>query len=81
MLTLSAWRLTLYLGDFVTISSLTGECAAEKIKNFCSSRLWTCLHHMVIRSQNKITDFLMILAWASPFKEISHEGDENTVLD
>ena len=28
-----------------------------------------CLHHMVIiRNQNKITDFLMILAWASPFK-------------
>ena len=49
-------------GNFVSISSLTGECAAEKFKN------WTCLHHMVIlRSQNKITDFLMILAWASPF--------------
>ena len=46
--------------------SLTGEYAAEKIKNFCSSSLWTCLHHMVIlKSQNKITDFLMILAWAS----------------
>ena len=29
----------------------------------------TCLHHMVIlKSQNKITDFFMILAWASPFK-------------
>ena len=29
----------------------------------CSSSLWTCLHHMVIiKSQNKITDFLMILA-------------------
>ena len=29
----------------------------------CSSSLWTCLHHMVIlRSQNKITDFFMILA-------------------
>ena len=56
-------------GCFVSISSLTGECAAEKNKNFCSSSLWTCLHHMVIlRSQNKITDFIMILAWASPFK-------------
>ena len=55
-------------GNFVSISSLTGECAAEKFKNFCSSSLWTCLHHMVIlKSQNKITDFLMILAWASPF--------------
>ena len=28
-------------------------------------------HHMVIlRSQNKITDFFMISAWASPFKHI-----------
>ena len=53
------------------MSSLTGECAAQKLKNLCSSSLWTCLHHMVIlRSQNKITDFLMILAWASPFKHI-----------
>ena len=50
------------------ISSLTGECAAGKFKNLCSSSLWTCLHHMVIlKSQNKITDFFMILAWASPF--------------
>ena len=38
-------------------------------KNFCSSSLCTCLHDMVIyRSQNKINYFLMILAWASPFK-------------
>ena len=30
------------------------------------------LHHMVIlRSQNKITDFLMTLAWASPFKDVN----------
>ena len=41
------------------------------IKN-CSSSLCTCLHHMVIlRTRNKITDFLMILAWASPFKRSS----------
>ena len=39
------------------------------IKN-CSSSLCTCLHHMVIlRTRNKITDFLIILAWASPFKK------------
>ena len=45
-------------GNFVSISSLTGKCAAQKLKNFCSSSLWTCLHHMVIlRSQSKITDF------------------------
>ena len=37
-------------------------------KNFCSSILWTCLHYMVILiSQNRIIDFFMILAWASPF--------------
>ena len=51
-------------GNIVFISSLTGQCAAQKIKHFCSSSLWTCLHPMVIlRSQNKITDFLMTLAW------------------
>ena len=37
-------------------------------------RLWTSLHHMVIlRSQNKITDFFMILAWACPSKLIEIE--------
>ena len=38
-------------------------------KNFCSYWLWIyMLHYMVIlRSQNKITDFLMILAWLSRF--------------
>ena len=37
-------------------------------KNFCSFSLWTCLHHMVILSQNKITDFFfMMLTWVSPF--------------
>ena len=42
---------------------------STKIKNFSSSSLCTCLHHMVIlKTRNKITDFLMILAWASPFK-------------
>ena len=66
--TVSIWNIR----NFVSISSLTGECAAEKLKNFCSSSLWTCLHHMVIlRSQNKITDFFMILAWASPFNPLS----------
>ena len=36
---------------------------AQKFKNFCSSSLWTCLHHMgILRSQNKITDFFVILA-------------------
>ena len=46
-------------GNFVSISSLTGKCTAHKLKNFCSSILWTCLHYMVILiGQNRITDFL-----------------------
>ena len=41
---------------------------STKIIKICSSSLCTCLHHMVIlRTRNKITDFLMILAWASSF--------------
>ena len=50
--------------------TLKGLTQAKIIKkNFCSSSLWSCLHHMVLLgSQNKITDFLMILVWASPFK-------------
>ena len=41
---------------------------STKIIKICSSSLWTCLHHMVLlRTQNKITDFFMILPWASPF--------------
>ena len=48
-------------GDFVSKFRLTGKCAAQKLNNVCSSSLWTCLHHMVIlRSQNKISDFFMI---------------------
>ena len=43
---------------------------STKIIKNCSSSLCTCLHHMVIiRTRNKITDFVMILAWASPFNE------------
>ena len=68
-------------GNVVSISSLTGEYAAQKFKNFCSSSLWTCLHHMVIlRSQNKITDFSMILAWASPFKLLEMAIDATSTL-
>ena len=29
---------------------------------------------VILRTRNKITDFLMILAWASPFNK---DGDEN----
>ena len=46
---------------------------STKIIQICSSSLCTCLHHMVIlRTRNKITDFLMILAWASPFNVIAY---------
>ena len=49
--------------NFVSMSRLTGKCAAQKLSNFCSSSLSTCLHHMVIlRNPPKITDFFMILA-------------------
>ena len=42
---------------------------SRKIIKICRSSLCTCLHHMVILgTRNKITDFFMILAWASPFK-------------
>ena len=48
---------------------------STKIIKICSSSLWTCLHHMVIlTTQNKITDFFMILAWASPFK-VRYKGN------
>ena len=58
--------------NFVSKSSLTGKYTAQKFKNLCSSSLWTCLHHMAILiSQNKITNFFMISAWASPFKQSS----------
>ena len=41
---------------------------STKIIKICSSSPCTCLHHMVIlRTRNKITDFFMMLAWASPF--------------
>ena len=47
-----------------------------KIKKLCSSSLWTCLHHMVIlRTRNKITDFFMILGWASPFNTAAALAD------
>ena len=63
------------------MSSLTGKCAAQKLKNLCSSSLWTCLHHMVIlRRQNKITDFFMILAWAKYFTYLRDWPNNNSIL-
>ena len=51
-------------GNFVSISHLTGKYAAQKFKNFRSSSRCKCLHHIaiILKSQNKITDFLMISA-------------------
>ena len=61
------------------MSSLNGKCAAQKSKHLCSSSQWTCLHHMVIlRSQNKITDFFMILGWVWAFNRLNHcYGERN----
>ena len=51
---------------------------STQIIKICSFSLCTCLHHMVIlRTRNKITDFLMILAWASPFKELQFAENPN----
>ena len=50
-------------GILSSIFSLTGKWTAQKLKNFRLSIIWTCLHYMVILiSQNRITDFFMILA-------------------
>ena len=35
---------------------------------------------VILRSQNKITDFLMILAWASPFKPIGVIADDTDIF-
>ena len=52
---------------------------STKIIKICSSSLCTCLHHMVIlRTRNKITYFLMILAWASPFKPRKIESERRS---
>ena len=53
-------------GNFVSISSLTGEYAAKTIKKTFAVLVYG--HVYII---NKITDFFMILAWASLFKQCS----------
>ena len=47
----------------ISLEQVLWQMRNTKIKkNFSSSSPWTCLHHMVtLRTQNKITDFLMIL--------------------
>ena len=36
---------------------------------------------VILRTRNKITDFLMILAWASPFKLLCPQVDLNVNAD
>ena len=53
-------------GNFVSISRLTGKCAVQKLKKYCSSSLWTSYiicHMVILRKQKKITDFYFILSW------------------
>ena len=43
--------------------TLTGKFAAQKLKHFCCSSLWTCLHHTVILRSKKplfFDDFSLI---------------------
>ena len=49
--------------NFVFISPLTSKCATQKIEKLRNSSVWTCSHHTVIlKIENKNTDFFMILA-------------------
>ena len=52
--------------EFRLYTRLTGQCATQKnnIKKILrNSSLWTCSHHIaILKSENKNTDFLMILA-------------------
>ena len=53
---------------------------STKIIKICSSGLCTCFNHIVIlRTRNKITDFFMILAWASPFTG-HEEADAKSIV-
>ena len=62
------------------ISSLTGECSAQKLKTFAVlvfghvyiGTVYIRWSYIILRSRNKITDFLMILAWASPFNILAY---------
>ena len=60
-------------GNFVSISSLTGEYAAEKLKNFCSSSLWTCLYHIYVilyQTMAQRAPLLMVQRAPSKFHKI-----------
>ena len=63
-------------GNFVSISSLTGECAAQKFKKIAVLvYVHVYIIMVILRTRNKITDFFMILAWASPFKGLITQTD------
>ena len=65
--------------NFVSIFRLTGKCATQKLKNLRSSSLWTS-YYVVLRSQNKNTDFLMILAWLCRFTHIKNRRWSKSVV-
>ena len=47
---------------------------STKIKNVCSSSLWTCLHNLVIlRNQNRITRFFYDFSLGSHFTLAQHK--------
>ena len=48
-------------GNFVYISRLTGKCAAQKLKTVAVLVYGHVYHMVILRSQNKITVFFMIL--------------------
>ena len=49
--------------NFIFLSCLIGTYETQKLKNLHSYNLWTCSDHMaILKSQNKKTDFFMILA-------------------
>ena len=55
-------------GNLVSIASLTGKCPARKCKHFAVLVKGHVYIIWTLRSQNKITEFFMILARLSPFK-------------
>ena len=55
-------------GNFVSISRLTGKCAAQKYITFVIiiyGHVYIIV--VIIRSQNKITNFFMISTWLCSF--------------
>ena len=53
----------------------TGKCAAQKLKKLLQFNFMSMYVYIVaiLRSQNKITDFLMILTWLCRFNYIQYK--------